>query len=168
MDESCYSDCQKLDPPQTSSINAFYISKDNGQYTLDTNFVNSPKIFYDAYNLSMQSCDVLQTNISSKSSTSSINNVTSTGGSCPNAPTQRLTVGKSANVCTRTDAVKLRKSPDRSATVIERIVTGTEVKVIGGPKCANNWSWWQVQLEDATTGWLAEGGDETDPYFLCP
>jgi hypothetical protein len=45
---------------------------------------------------------------------------------------------------------------------------GTQFTIIGGPSCSDNWSWWNIRLDDGTTGWVSEGGDEIDPYFICP
>lgn len=87
---------------------------------------------------------------------------------CPSAPRQRLEVGKFAMICTKLDQVRLRVEPGIIGKFLQGIYPDVTVKVIGGPKCANNWSWWQVELKDGVKGWLAEGGDEIDPYFLCP
>ena len=88
--------------------------------------------------------------------------------SCPGAPSQRLKVGWSAFVCTKVDRVKVRQQPKRSAPEIIRLEPGTRFWVIDGPACSDNWSWWEVEWQDGQTGWVAEGGDNTDPYFICP
>jgi len=90
--------------------------------------------------------------------------------SCPGAPPQRLKVGMVAQVCTKSDLLRLRKSPGLDGEIITSVKIGTLFEVIGGPECAgNNWSWWKVFLgNECEIGWLAEGGDEKDPYFLCP
>jgi hypothetical protein len=88
--------------------------------------------------------------------------------SCSGAPPQRIKVGGKAYVCTKRDSVILREGPGRSYAEIRRLVPGADLKIIGGPSCANNWSWWEVRTESGFTGWMAEGGDATDPYFLCP
>jgi hypothetical protein len=88
--------------------------------------------------------------------------------SCPGAPPQRMTVNQHGYVCTRSDSVRVRVSPARSATTLVQIEPGTQFTVIGGPSCSDNWSWWNVQLSNGTTGWVSEGGDEVDPYFICP
>ena len=72
-------------------------------------------------------------------------------------------------VCTKSDPLRLRKSPGMNGEIIASIPTGTLFTVIGGPECAGgNWSWWKVHLPDGKIGWFAEGGDRIDPYFLCP
>ncbi len=88
--------------------------------------------------------------------------------SCPGAPPQRMVVGQRGRVCTQSDAVLLRSSPWRSAGTIGPLRSGSEFKVLKGPSCADNWSWWQIQTGSGTVAWIAEGGDETDPYFICP
>jgi len=88
---------------------------------------------------------------------------------CPGAPPQRLKVGEMGVVCTKSDSLRLRSQPGLNGSVISSVKPGTTFEVIGGPECAgNNWSWWQIRLNDGETGWLAEGGDSVDPYFLCP
>lgn len=93
---------------------------------------------------------------------------TETPQSCPGAPAQRLKVDGKAYVCTKRDSVILREGPGRSYSEIRRLVPGADLKIIGGPSCANSWSWWEVKTESGFTGWMAEGGDATDTYFLCP
>jgi hypothetical protein len=88
--------------------------------------------------------------------------------SCPGAPKQRLKVNETAYVCTRKDSVKLREGPGKNYSAIKSLSPGAEVTITGGPKCADNWSWWQVQTKSGYTGWMTEGGDSIDPYFLCP
>jgi len=94
--------------------------------------------------------------------------VCSAASSCPGAPPQRLQVNKMAHVCTSKDVVNLRSGPGKSYNTLKSLVPGADITVIGGPKCANNWSWWQVRTESGFTGWLTEGGDSVDKYFLCP
>ncbi len=49
-----------------------------------------------------------------------------------------------------------------------RIPPGTSMMIIDGPVCSDNWSWWKIRLNDGSEGWVAEGGDQTDPYYICP
>jgi hypothetical protein len=95
---------------------------------------------------------------------------TSTGlpAACPGAPEQRLESGEDARVCTQSDNVFLRSGPGRDYSVLERVATGTVLTVTGGPRCADGWSFWEVELPDGASGWMSEGGDDIDPYFLCP
>lgn len=99
--------------------------------------------------------------VSSSSSGSSSN-------SCPGAPDQRLQVGDNAYICTSVDTVALREGPGKNYAIIKRLVPGADLKVIGGPSCANNWSFWEVRTDSGYTGWMSEGGDSKDKYFLCP
>jgi len=93
---------------------------------------------------------------------------TATASACPGAPEQRLAVDEDAKVCTKSEAVFLRVGPGRQYEALRKINRGTVLQVINGPSCANNWSWWNVELPDGTVGWMAEGGDRIDPYFLRP
>jgi hypothetical protein len=93
----------------------------------------------------------------------------STLSSCPGAPQQRMIVNQRGYVCTQSDSVRLRQGPARSAEVIIELPTGSQFTVMGGPSCADNWSWWQIQTDSGFSGWISEGGgDVADPYFICP
>jgi hypothetical protein len=88
--------------------------------------------------------------------------------SCPGAPPQQIIPGQSGYVCTQSERVNLRDDPSRSGNLIVQLEPGTQFHVGEiEPVCADDWSWWYVTVDD-TSGWLAEGGDQTDPYFICP
>ena len=95
---------------------------------------------------------------------------TQINSSCPGAPQKRLEVGGNAIVCTRRETVYLRTSPKKSASYTHRLVPGAELRVIGGPICDERPSWWywEIRTESGYEGWMAEGGDTKDSYFLCP
>jgi hypothetical protein len=88
--------------------------------------------------------------------------------SCPGAPLQRMIVNQRGYVCTKGDSVRLRNDPFRSASTIVSLPVGSQFTVLGGPSCADNWSWWKIQTDNGYSGWISEGGDEVDPYFICP
>jgi len=88
--------------------------------------------------------------------------------SCKGAPAQRLKVDSMAYVCTVSDSVKLRDGPGKKYSILKSLVSGADLKIIGGPTCSDNWSWWQVETESGYQGWMSEGGDNKDKYFLCP
>lgn len=88
--------------------------------------------------------------------------------SCPGAPPQRMVINQRGYVCTQSDSVRLRDAPARSASTIVQLPIGSQFWVVDGPECAHNWSWWLIETDDGLVGWIAEGGDETDPYFICP
>ncbi len=84
---------------------------------------------------------------------------------CPDAPPPRLTVGQPARV-TFTDGTPLRVRAAPGGAVLTQIPEGTVVQVIGGPQCQGQYNWWQIQLEDGTQGWSAEG--DREEYYLEP
>jgi hypothetical protein len=88
--------------------------------------------------------------------------------SCPGAPLQRMIVNERGYVCTQSDSIRVRVSPARSASTLFQLKPDTYFTVIGGPACSDNWSWWNIRMPDGTTGWVSEGGDEIDQYFICP
>jgi hypothetical protein len=80
----------------------------------------------------------------------------------------RFGVGDRARV-NFTDGTPLREAPDLDAAEITQMPEGTEFEVIGGPACFNAndyYRFWQIELNDSTTGWAAEAG-MTD-YFMEP
>ncbi len=87
---------------------------------------------------------------------------------CPGAPPQRMSLGDGGRVCTQSDTVRLRVEPSRSANFERQLAPGSQFTVVDGPACADNWSWWFVTVEDGEWGWVAQGGDEAEPYFICP
>jgi hypothetical protein len=87
---------------------------------------------------------------------------------CPGAPPQRVMIGEEARVCTKSDDLIVRKGPGLDGKEMTGIKPGTIFMIIDGPSCSNNWFWWKVELDSGLDGWVAEGGDNIDPYFICP
>jgi hypothetical protein len=87
---------------------------------------------------------------------------------CPGAPPQRMVINWRGYVCTRRESVHLRVDHMSSADVLASLLPGTQFTVVDGPSCSGNWSWWKIQLDNGMTGWVSEGGDESDAYFICP
>jgi hypothetical protein len=89
---------------------------------------------------------------------------------CPGAPKKRVSVDDQATICTKSETVYLRTKPSSSADYTHRLVPGADITVIGGPKCDKQKSWWywKVRTESGYVGWVSEGGDTKDPYFICP
>ena len=164
MHQLCYVGCETLNPPYQNSTAGFFLGKENGRWILPVVYINDPENYYfGSYELT--SCEHpeqldLQPAIVSPNGTSS--------ESCPGAPPQRLTEGGEGVVCTQSDNVRLRNGPSRGSDIILNMPPGTPFTVLSGPRCADDWSWWEVQTTDGITGWVAEGGDSVDPYFVCP
>lgn len=55
-----------------------------------------------------------------------------------------------------TDGVNLRSEATTSSDVVTQLNNGTAVTIIGGPDEADGFTWWQIELEDGTTGWIAQ------------
>lgn len=88
-------------------------------------------------------------------------------------------------VCTWSDNLIIRDEPGPNGSEMFRMAPGTRLVVIGEPTCSDNSSWWQVevpggilvrrgsfdaplyQLETDTIGWLREGSDAIDRYYIC-
>lgn len=93
---------------------------------------------------------------------------------CRAAPPSKLEIGKSAVIGENGGFVlRMREEPGTRGHIMENLTTGMIVKVLDGPQCgAENhlYAWWQIQLEDGRTGWVAEGDSFQNPdiYFLEP
>ena len=90
--------------------------------------------------------------------------------SCPGAPAQRVKVGDRAYVSTKNDRLIVRKDGYKNATEIARIQPGTYFYIIDGPKCdeSNGWTYWKIETDNGLVGWVSEGGDNIDYYFIAP
>jgi hypothetical protein len=93
-----------------------------------------------------------------------------TASYCSSAPQKRLKVGDRAVVCTKSDPVYLRDDPFHTAGYSHKLVSGADLVIVGEAVCDESVSWWywKVRTESGFEGWIAEGGDSTDAYFLCP
>jgi len=59
---------------------------------------------------------------------------------------------------------RLRTQPSLDAGVVASASEGTWFYTIGGPICANGYTWWQVEIKDThEVGWMAEGDGE---YYI--
>jgi hypothetical protein len=88
--------------------------------------------------------------------------------SCPGAPPQRMVPGQLGYVCSQKDLVNIHDAPAKSSTAIDVLSPDNQFQVVGGPQCADNQSWWQIQTSWGTTGWVPEGGEAVNPYLICP
>lgn len=113
------------------------------------------------------------------SDTPSINNEL-----CPDSWPRRISIDDYAEVCTKTDRLIIRKSPGKDGKEITRIYPGTIVKILDGPICKEEAYWWKISVPEGTKvyypskdtntilnddllGWVQEGGDEEDEFFIC-
>jgi alpha-2-macroglobulin len=85
------------------------------------------------------------------------------GVECPGAPASRLAVGDLAVVVSDPDPVRARASaPD--GEILTLLYRDYALSVVGGPICANDMLWWEVELRDGERAWVAEGTSEE--YFI--
>lgn len=54
------------------------------------------------------------------------------------------------------DGVNMRAEASTDAEVISVLAAGTVVTITGGSQESNGFTWWPIQLDDGTTGWVAE------------
>lgn len=86
---------------------------------------------------------------------------------CAGTIISQITVGDAARV-TFTDGtpLRLRAAAGTGGTFLQDMPEGTTFSIVGGPVCANGFTWWNVRLGDDTIGWAAEG--DLDTYFMEP
>ncbi|MBN1678914.1 MAG: SH3 domain-containing protein [Anaerolineae bacterium] len=83
---------------------------------------------------------------------------------CPGAPAVRLAVGGQGRV-TPGLPNKLRNVPSLSGGTIGSIPGEGVFSVVGGPRCADGFTWWQVTY-NGITGWTASG--DSSEYWIEP
>jgi hypothetical protein len=166
MEEICYIECATVMPPRESSTAAFMLFSHNGHWGIHGMYQNTPENYYFIEPLPpIAPCDTPYDELVDYDLV--IRGYTP-GDVCPGAPPQRMQIDKRGYVCTQKDRVALRTEPGRGYDVLKYLDPGTTFLVVNGAVCADNWSWWEVRLDDGFVGWIAEGGDNVDPYFICP
>ena len=68
-------------------------------------------------------------------------------------------IGIGAGVVTTSDTVNLRAEPSTQANAIDQLDAGVELTIIDGPQEADEFTWWQVEVNDSegpVTGWVAQ------------
>lgn len=164
MTEMCYAGhCGGAD--WESDVTGFLLDDRDGDWSIRAMYLNVPARYYFIDNYQLKPCSMPY---SSALESTPEPTATAKVVSCPGAPPQQLDISQRGYVCTKSDSVIVRESPNRSSGSVTHISPGTEFSIIDGPKCANDWSWWKIQTDDGITGWMAEGGDQIDPYFICP
>lgn len=111
---------------------------------------------------------------------------------CPGAKPTKIKVGIRVIVCTEIDGLLAKAEPKSGVKELFRLYPFKRYerayKVVSGPVCENgDTRWWQVlikegtlvyeglqylndsrNLEEDTKVWLMDGGDSTDPNYICP
>jgi len=83
---------------------------------------------------------------------------------CPNAMPSRMSVGDLAIVITESGPLRARSVPGEGE-IVELLYRDYQMSIVGGPVCTGgNLLWWEIELRDGTTAWVAEGLD--DEYFI--
>jgi hypothetical protein len=54
------------------------------------------------------------------------------------------------------EELNLRSQPALTGEVLRRLPHETPVTLLDGPRFANNYTWWQIQLDDGTVGWSVD------------
>ena len=64
-------------------------------------------------------------------------------------------------------ANNLRAAPGLNGEVIGKVWPGAPFQVLDGPQCADNYVWWQIEI-DGAQGWTAEYDPSAGRYWLEP
>lgn len=51
----------------------------------------------------------------------------------------------------------MRAEPGLDSEWMKYLPVASEVFLVDGPVCANQFRWWEIELENDETGWVAEG-----------
>ncbi|MBI5958046.1 MAG: Ig-like domain-containing protein, partial [Chloroflexi bacterium] len=86
---------------------------------------------------------------------------------CLGAPDPQVKVGDVA-IVTREDErpLNVRQEPNLGAQPITQVLPDETFQIIGGPVCEGGYLWWQLRLNNDTTGWAAEG--DLENYYFAP
>jgi hypothetical protein len=95
------------------------------------------------------------------------NAITSTSD-CSLSPAQQIQPNTSAIARTSGDTVNIWEKTSKASSPMYSLSRGDRVDIIGGPICAEHYRWWQVQAVSGLQGWVREGSDQKDTYFICP
>ncbi len=75
----------------------------------------------------------------------------------PTATPEGLFVGGEALVSGTGSALRLRSDPGLQSTTLKTVTDGTRLKILEGPRDADNLRWWRMQdPSDGAEGWAAE------------
>jgi hypothetical protein len=86
---------------------------------------------------------------------------------CPGAPPIRIEIGDTARVVT--SKVLARSNPVVGTNVQWYFFQGAELKIIDGPVCSNDVSFFKVQESSSNhIGWIAEAEADTKNYYIEP
>ena len=72
------------------------------------------------------------------------------------ATTEADAIAEGATVTVTDDGVNLRADASVSADVVTSLSAGTTLTITGGSEDADGFTWWPVELEDGTTGWVVQ------------
>lgn len=87
------------------------------------------------------------------------------GVKCRRALSPRLRPGANATVVDNRSN-RVRTAPGVNAPIVGSIASGMGMRIIDGPKCANNMWWWKVgSVEPTIEGWTSEG-KVSEGYYL--
>lgn len=82
--------------------------------------------------------------------------VTTPTGEPTQAPPAEMVVGAKVSVTgTNGAGLNMRSGAGTANARVKTLSDGTEVEIIGGPKDANGYTWWQIRDSAGTTGWVA-------------
>jgi hypothetical protein len=74
------------------------------------------------------------------------------------AKTGGIAIGAKVRVFDTGTGLNFRKGPSRGAQAIKKLPDGTVLEVIGGPREAEGFVWWQMRDTEGVVGWGAQIG----------
>jgi len=78
----------------------------------------------------------------------------------PGAVPGELRIGGRAIInTTEGDRLNMRSGPGIGFDRVARVANGTAVTVLEGPRSADGFIWWRIELADGTSGWVVQSAD---------
>lgn len=75
---------------------------------------------------------------------------------CPGLPATDLQVGARATV-SREGGNPVYLAIETASTQLHHAATGSSMRLVGGPVCADEYRWWRVEFSAGGRGWIADG-----------
>jgi hypothetical protein len=175
INKICPSGCNKFSLPAHTGTITFVLTLIKGNWYFQTiTYGEVPDWWITKYNVQLISFDTIQFGTTQIASIQDVGirvpdqKVLTSNPLCSKVNPTRLQIDGFAFISFYPFlSNRVRKDAGISNKIIGSLPPGTAVKILEGPKCADQWVWWRVKaVNSSLTGWTAEGDKEA--YWLIP